>query len=107
MLDHMEVIDDDLRLWQTELDRWAKRSAHIHTHGFDRIGITQPFKKRDHLFQFTSRTELHHLTSISIAKNRLIHMSFPPGQFINDQKTGSAKMLLFIEAESFLPHFLR
>jgi hypothetical protein len=95
-----------VRIAQTELDRRAKRSAPIHTHGFDRIGITQPFKKRGHLFQFASRTDLNDLTSISITKNRIIHMSFPAGKFINAQKTGRAKRLLFIEAEPFLLDFL-
>src|SRR5258708_5318007 len=44
MLNDVKMIDDNLCFRQAELDRWAIRSAHIHTHGFDCVRIDFPVR---------------------------------------------------------------
>src|SRR6266480_3233858 len=58
VLNHMKMINDDLRFWQDCLNGWTKRGAHILTVRFHSLWITQSLKRLDDLFLFSSLTHL-------------------------------------------------
>lgn len=106
MLNDVKMIDDNVCFWQAELDRWAIRSAHMHTHRFDGIGIAEPFEERYDLFLFASRAHFKHATSFQIAEDRVITVPFAARELINTQKLRRAQRLLFIPAQSLALEFL-
>ena len=101
MLNDVKMIDDNVRVGQAELDRWAIRSAHIHTHGLDCIRITEPFEQCYDLFLFASSAHFQHLTSFQIAEDRVIAVSFATSKLINTQNRRGAQRQVFIQAQSF------
>ena len=102
MPNDMKMIDDNLRLGQAELDRWAIRCTHIHTHGLDGIRITEPFEPCYNLLLFASSAHFQHLTSFQIAEDRVIAVSFATSKLINTQKMRGVQRQVLIYTQSFV-----
>jgi hypothetical protein len=98
----MKMVDDNLGLWQTGLDRWAKGSAHIHAHGFNLLRVSEPFEQRDHILQPTPGTDLKHPCALQITKDGFITMPFPYSKLVYSQVARRRQRALLIHSQASL-----
>src|SRR5262249_20776788 len=80
VLNHVKMIDDDLRVWQDRLNCWTKRCTHIHAYCFHSVRIAQSFKQLHDIFLFSpiaylearpspqDRTESYHTDALCAAQ---------------------------------------